>query len=417
MSQLIICGGKQLKGEIAVYGAKNHALKMLAASLLTQEPVELFNMPFVEDVVRMMEIMKDLGVSVQENDGTVKIQAQNLYTHELHKTLTPKVRASVLFVGPLLLRRGKAVLPYPGGCSLGRRPIDLLLKAFKALGADVHEREDEVKFSARKLKPATFVFPFVSHTTTEALMMTMALISGTSHIVNAAMEPEVVALAEFLNACGAKIKGAGSPEIVIEGVAQLRGGQAHIIPDRLEAGAFMAMAAATHSTIKITHCNPAHLAVPLYMMRSMQIDVETGPDWIEVKRAKEFRGVNITTHEYPGFPTDLQPPFTVALTQAKGMSMVHETIFEGRLFYVDKLNRMGANILLCDPHRVLVAGPKHLRGTRIESPDIRAGMAMVIAGLAAHGTTTIENIYQIYRGYYKIDERLAKLGADIKKIG
>jgi UDP-N-acetylglucosamine 1-carboxyvinyltransferase len=416
MAKFIINGGQTLKGEIAVNGAKNHALKMLAAALLIEEEVLLTNVPFVEDVVRMVEIMRDLGVSVEEvgEDG-LKIKAVKILKYELHEKLTPKVRASVLFVGPLLLRKGKAVLPQPGGCSLGRRPIDLFLKGFKALGADVNERENEVKFSARKLKPATFVFPFISHTATEALMMTMARIPGTSKIINAAMEPEVVALADFLNSCGAKITGAGSPEIKIEGVERLKGGSAKIIPDRLEAGSFMALAAATHSTIKITKCEPKHLAVPLYILKAMQIKVDVGEDWIEVHKEKSFRGVDITTHEYPGFSTDLQPPFTVALTQAKGMSMVHETIFEGRLFYIDKLNKMGANILLCDPHRIIVAGPKHLRGTSIESPDIRAGMAIVIAGLAAQGTTTIDNVYQIYRGHAKIDERLRGLGADITK--
>ncbi|MEK7168064.1 MAG: UDP-N-acetylglucosamine 1-carboxyvinyltransferase, partial [Patescibacteria group bacterium] len=250
---------------------------------------------------------------------------------------------------------------------------------------------------------------------TESMMMTACLAKGVTQIINAAMEPEITALADYLNACGAKISGAGTPEMIIEGVEKLGAGQYNLIPDRIEAGSLVVLGLLTGGKIRVTNCRPDHLEVAISLLQRAGADLEIGPDYILTKPSK-FKGIELKTHEYPGFPTDLQAPFVVLLTQALGQSLVHETIFEGRLFYTDKLTQMGADIIMCDPHRVVVNGITKLRGKKLESPDLRAGMALLIAGLIAEGTTTIENIYQIERGYEDIVARLQSLGAKIKKV-
>jgi UDP-N-acetylglucosamine 1-carboxyvinyltransferase len=247
-------------------------------------------------------------------------------------------------------------------------------------------------------------------------MMTAALANGKTVLKNAACEPEIPALAEYLNRCGAKISGAGTHTIVIEGVDKLGAGVYEVIPDRVEAGSFAILGALCGDPIRVTNCNPEHLEALLVMFDKMGVDYKTGADWLEVSHGKKMTAVDIVTHEYPGFMTDLQQPFTVLLTQATGVSMVFETIFEGRLFYVDKLIQMGAHIIICDPHRIIVNGPSQLVGRRLESPDLRAGFALVLAGLIAAGETVIDNIYQIDRGYEKIEERLRALGAEIERV-
>jgi UDP-N-acetylglucosamine 1-carboxyvinyltransferase len=247
-------------------------------------------------------------------------------------------------------------------------------------------------------------------------MMTATLAKGTTTLKNCAMEPEIKALADYLNKQGAKIKGAGSPTIIIEGVKKLSAGTFKIIPDRIETGSFAIMAAATKSEITITNCEPNHVLSLLAIFKKIGIDFEQGKDWIKIKPSKKFKPYNIKTHEYPGFPTDLQSPYTVLMTQASGLSIIHETIYDRRLLYVDMLSQMGANVIMCDPHRAVVNGPTPLHGKKLISPDIRAGIALIIAALIAKGETEIDNIYQIDRGYEKIDERLRKLGADIVRV-
>ncbi len=417
MSKFVIHGGKRLKGEIHVSGSKNAALPMLAASLMTAGTTTLTRVPAIEDIARMVEIMRDLGVDVAVRDQEQYIiTAHEIKTSKLSRDLAPKIRASLLFLGPLLYRTGEVTLPHPGGCALGKRSYDFFVNGFRKFGAAVHEGDDELIFKCKKFHPARFVFPKVSHTATEALMMVAAVTPGESELVNAAMEPEVMALAEHLSHAGARIAGAGTPTIKIFGVPELRAVQTEMIPDRIEAGTFAALAAATKSDLWIRGCNTAHLDVPLLMLERIGVKIEVLPDAIHVRPSSRIEAKDLTTREYPGFPTDLQPPFTVLLTQAKGVSLVHETIFDGRLFYTEKLNKMGANITLSDAHRAVVEGPTPLHGSTQESPDLRAGLALIIAALAAKGKSTIGNAYQIDRGYEKIEERLRAIGAEIERV-
>lgn len=419
MAHFLIQGQKKLSGEIAVTGAKNAALKFIAAALVCEGPVVLENVPEIDDVHRMLKLVAALGVSVAHDHEkhSVTLDATKISSCDITSDHARALRTSIMLVGPLLTRCGKVSIGYPGGCVIGRRPIDFYLQGYKKFGAIITEENEQFTFVTDKPQGMTFVFPFVSHVATETFMITAARIAGTTILKNSAMEPEVVALAEFLNSCGARITGAGTPTITIEGVAKLSGGMARIIPDRMEAGTFVILGALTKSKLRVTNCNPAHMDALLTHLEMVGAPFTVGPDWVETAEySHALKSVNLRTHEYPGFVTDLQAPFTVLLTQTHGMSLVHETIFEGRLFYTDLLNRMGAEIILCDPHRAIVQGPTALRGRKLESPDIRAGIAMVLAGLIAQGETVIGNIEQIDRGYENIDARLRALGADITRV-
>ncbi len=415
--RFVIKGGKRLKGEIKVNGAKNAALKILAATLLTDEECHISNVPQIEDIFRLLELLEDIGVEIKKKSkGIYRLTAKGINKTSLEPEIARKLKGSVLMTGPLLARFGQASFPRPGGCVIGQRPRDIFLDGFKSFGAKIKEKKDEYFLLASKLKGTKFVFPLVSVTATETMMLAGVLAKGKTNLFNAACEPEVVALADYLNQSGAKIKGAGTPYIEIEGVKYLKGGRCRIIPDRIEAGSFAILGAATNSPIKVVGLNPEHLEVLWFLFEKAGVNFEIGRNFVKIKPVKELKAVNIRTHEYPGFPTDLQAPFTVLMTQARGQSLVHETIFEGRLFYTDILNQMGANIIICDPHRVVVQGPTGLSGRHLTSPDIRAGIAMVIAGLMAKGESTIDNIYQIDRGYEKIEERIKELGGNIKRV-
>jgi UDP-N-acetylglucosamine 1-carboxyvinyltransferase len=419
MAYFRIKGQQPLSGEISVTGAKNAALKFIAAALICDGPVTLTNMPNIEDVRRMLKLVEKLGaeVSHDKENHIVKIDPRAMSNFEITAEMAKTIRTSIMLVGPLLVRFGKACIGYPGGCVIGRRPIDLYLKGYQRFGAEMKTEEDTFEFVAPTLRGMTFIFPIVSVVATETFLITAARAEGVTVLKNAAVEPEIVALAEFLNACGAKITGAGTPTITIEGVKALSGGEAAIIPDRIEAGTFVILGALARTRIRVTNCNPEHLENILLHLETIGVPFEVGDTWIETKPYDHvLRAMNVKTHEYPGFVTDLQAPFTVLLTQAKGLSLVHETIFEGRMFYTDLLTRMGAEITLCDPHRALVEGPHELSGRKIDSPDIRAGIGMVLAGLIAHGETIIGNIEQIDRGYENIDARLRALGADITRV-
>lgn len=415
MSKYIIEGGFKLSGEISVSGAKNEALKILAASVLSDKPCTITNFPDIEDTSRMLEILTDLGATVKREGKKVTIDTAGINKTEPDAHLVNKLRTSVMFAGPLLARFGKVTMAHPGGCVIGKRPIDMFLAGFKALGAKVEEHDSHYTLHAKKLVGARIVMPWVAVTATESLMMTATLAEGTTTIVNTAMEPEIPALADYLNSCGAKISGAGTPIITIEGVDKLSGGTCEIIPDRIEAGTFVIMSLLTDNDITIKDCHPKDLEVFLATLEKAGAKLEIGDSWIKTKSSK-LQAIEIRTHEHPGFPTDLQAPFTVLMTQAKGLSLIHEAIYDGRLFYTDKLSVMGANIIMCDPHRVIVSGPTPLMGKTLESPDLRAGMALVLAGLIAKGATTIDNIYQIERGYENVVGRLQALGAKIQKI-
>lgn len=418
MSKFIINGRKSLSGTISVNGAKNAALKLLPAALLCSGEVKINNLPDIEDVNRQIEIMKDLGVIFNQSGRTITISDTSVKKTELHPQLHQRVRTSILLAGPILLQKGEVNFPYPGGCVLGKRPIDYFLDSYKKFGVEVEEQPEGIKLKVQKLHAAKVVFPKISVTGTEAMIMFASRIPGTTTLINAAIEPEIPALANFLNNCGAKISGAGTSTITIEGVESLTGGEVDVIPDRIEAGTFVLLGLATGSELKVTGIVPEHLEVLWELLRKAGAKFDIGEDYVEVHKSPDLKAIakDLVTHEYPGLPTDLQPPMTVLMTQAKGNSLVFETIYEGRLFYIDVLNSLGAQILMCDPHRVLVTGPTKLTGKKIASPDIRAGIALVIAGLIAEGTTEIDNIYQIDRGYEKIDERLRLLGADIQRV-
>ena len=416
MSRFIIQGGNKLKGEIAVNGAKNAALKIIAAGLLSDKEITVNNVPNIEEVNRLLELCESLGSKVERQNGTLKMTTDKIGSSEMDRELVNKIRASVLLIGPVLLRTGEVKLPHPGGCAIGQRPIDIFLDGFRKFGAEVTENQDHYHFRAEKLKGMNFIFSKISVTATEVLMMTATLAEGRTVLKNAACEPEIPALAEYLNKCGAKISGAGTHTIVIEGVEKLTATSFEVMPDRVEAGSFAILGALCGDPIKVTNCIPEHLESLWVMFDKLGVDYKIGDDWVEVCQSEKLKATDIVTHEYPGFITDLQQPFTVLLTQAEGISLVHETIFEGRLFYTDKLKHMGANIIMCDPHRVIVNGPTKLYGRRLESPDLRAGFALVLAGLIAEGQTEIDNIYQIDRGYQNIEQRLQAVGADIKRV-
>lgn len=419
MAKFEILGGKKLNGEIQVSGAKNAALKAFAASLILDGQTSLSRVPQIEDIARMVEIMKDLGALVETlANGQYMVRGQSLQRTQLYPGLHQKLRASVLLVGPALLQKGEVYFTHPGGCLIGKRPIDFFLDGFRALGVSVDDDGEGYRLKARKLVGAKFVFPRISVTGTEALMTFAAKVPGRTELVNCAMEPEVAGLADFLNACGAKISGAGTSTIIIEGAASLRARPFAVMPDRIEAGTFAILGAAAGADIKVSGIVPEHLEVVWELLKKAGVNFSLGADFVELRGPQKLKAIakDLITHEYPGFPTDLQAPMTVLMTQAQGNSLIFETIYEGRLFYVDVLNSMGADILMCDPHRVLVSGPTKLYGRKIASPDIRAGIALLIAGLIAEGRTEIDNIYQIDRGYEKIEERLQKLGADINRI-
>lgn len=417
MSKLIITGQNSLSGEIKVSGAKNAALKLLAATVLTDEECHFRNVPDIVDVKIMIELLKDIGAEVEKkNKNEYSIRCTKISKIELNPNLVSKLRASVVMIAPMLVRLGEVKFPHPGGCIIGRRPIDIYLDNFKSLGAEVVRHNNFYHVKVKKLLGNKFIFPWISHTATESAVLAGTCASGKTILINAACEPEVSTLCDWLNQCGAKISGAGTNRIEIEGVKKLSGGTFSIIPDRIETGTFAILAAATHSAIKITNCNPSHLEVFWKMLEHSGVKFDIGKDFMYIKPSHQLSACEVRTHEYPGFVTDLQAPFTVLMTQASGTSLIHETIYEGRLFYTDILNRMGANIIMCDPHRVVVSGPTKLFGTKMESPDLRAGIALVIAALIAEGKSVIENIEQIDRGYENIDERLRALGAKIKRI-
>jgi len=418
MSKFIIKGPAKLSGEIKVGGAKNSALKIIPAAILSQKKIIIDNLPKIEDVHRSLELIEDLGGKVTALNNRCEITIENLKKNYLDSSFANKLRASIMFVGPILARTGEVRFPHPGGCVIGAgtRPIDLFIEGFKAMGAQVKLEDGAYHLIAKKLHGCEYFFTTISVTGTESLMMTAVLAKGKTILKNCACEPEIKVLADYLNEQGAKIQGAGTPTIAIEGVDKINAGNFTVIPDRIEAGTFAIMAAATNSEIKITDCIPEHIESLLSIFRKTNVKFETGENWIKIFKSKNILPYNIKTHEYPGFPTDLQSPYTVLATQAKGSSIIHETIYDRRLLYTDMLTQMGADIIMCDPHRVVVNGPTKLFGKKLTSPDLRAGIAMIIAGLIAQGDTEIDNIYQIDRGYENIDARLRSLGADIERI-
>lgn len=419
MEKFVIEGGQTLEGELLVSGSKNTATKLMAASLLFSSPVEFSNVPKIDDVARTGELLRKLGAIIDFDGAILKIDAGGVNRFQLDEEIAKNMRASIVFLGPLLARFGKAELPHPGGCVIGKRPIDFFIDGFNKLGAKFEEIDGLYKFAVENLIGTEIFLPFPSVTATETLMMAAILAAGDTVIKNAASEPEVQALAEFLIEGGADISGAGTNTISVKGRNEelLKRDRKifEIIPDRIEAGSFTVLGALAGNPLKISGCRPKHLESLIFQLESAGVKIERGENWLEVSKPEKLTATSVTTAVYPGFATDLQSPFAVLLTQAEGESKIFETVFEGRLNYLEELKRMGANIIPCDPHRAIIIGPAKLRGRSMESPDLRAGLAFIIAALIAEGRSEIHNIYHIDRGYAQIEKRLQSVGAKIER--
>lgn len=413
-----LSGARTLSGTVTVGGAKNAALKVMAASALFSDHVELRNVPEIEDVNRMAELLQGIGMTIERGTNTRTICLPQVLNSSLPFGPAQAMRSSIVLTGPLLARLGRVSFPNPGGCSLGNRPIDLFIDGFKRFGATVKEEgESYVVEAPHGLRGMEFFFKVQSHTGTETLMMAATLAQGTTVLKNCALEPEVKSLADFLNACGARIVGAGTPTITIEG-GSLLSSQSRFyetMPDRIETGSFMILGALAARELVIDGCVPQHVEIITEILRSAGVRVDVGERSVTVYGTSSLSAVNVRTHEYPGLPTDLQSPMAVLLTQARGESALFETIYEGRLGYTKDLVSMGARITPQDTHRVLIQGPASLSARTVKAPDLRAGMAFVIAAIVADGESIVENAYVIDRGYERITERLSAIGVDIRR--
>lgn len=422
MARFIIRGGRRITGEFRPVGNKNAILPMLAACLLTDEVVELHNIPLIEDVVSMLAILSDIGVSVEQKGRTLKLCAGRLRKQRLNRALCSQVRSSILFAGPLAARHGNAILYPPGGDVIGRRRLETHFLGLAALGIEV-SGTDHFTFRKKKLRGASVLLDEASVTATENVLMASTLAEGVTTIYNAACEPHVQDLGALLIKMGATISGLGTNRVLVKGVQNLRGAVHTVSPDYIEIGSFLAAAAATEGELAVHGVNPDHLGPILRSFETLGMSFRlTGGDLHLLPRRKlkvrtEF-GSSVPKIEdgpWPNFPSDLMSVAIVVGTQSQGTVLFFEKMFESRMYFVDRLIDMGAKIVQCDPHRVVVIGPEHLHAQPVASPDIRAGMAMLIAALSAKGTSVIDNAQVIDRGYERIEKRLAKLGADIER--
>lgn len=416
MEQYVIHGGNPLVGEVEIGGAKNAALAILAAAVMTDETVLIENVPDVRDTNILMQAMESIGVVVNRVDRhTVKINASQIHDLVIEDDFIKKIRASYYLLGALLGKYNKAEVALPGGCNIGSRPIDQHIKGFKALGADVRIEHGLIVTEAEHLKGSHIYMDVVSVGATINVMMAAAMADGMTIIENAAKEPHVVDLANFLNSMGANIKGAGTDVIRIRGVEKLHSTEYTIIPDQIEAGTFMFAAAATKGDITVKNVIPKHLESISAKLNEMGCDVEEEDDAVRVVAARPLSHTHVKTLPYPGFPTDMQPQIAVTLGLSVGTSIVTESIFENRFKYVDELSRMGATIKV-EGNTAIIDGVKRYTGASITAPDLRAGAALVIAALAAEGDSTVDDIHYIERGYENFPEKLRSLGAQIEKV-
>ena len=416
MEKLRICGGKRLKGRVRVSGAKNAAVAILPAALLTEETCIIDHLPYIDDVKVLAEILSELGAEVKlDSNGKISIDAADIKEYRVHYDLARRMRASYYLLGVLLGRFGKAEVSYPGGCEIGTRPIDQHIKGFEALGAKVELEHGVIKAYADKLVGNEIYLDVVSVGATINIMLAAVKAEGVTTIVNAAKEPHVVDVANFLNRMGANVKGAGTDVIRIKGVDKLYGCEYTIIPDQIEAGTFMIAAAATGGDVIVDNVIPKHLEAVTAKLLEMGVEVIEGEDSIRVIARGRPRKVNIKTQPYPGFPTDLQQPMSALLTIAEGTSIITENVWESRFKHLEELARMGAKVKIED-RIAIIEGVDHLTGAPVVASDLRAGAALVIAGLIARGVTEISNVKYIDRGYEKIEEKLVRLGADICRV-
>src|SRR5262245_616455 len=416
MDKLRIKGGNVLEGQIRVSGAKNSALPAMTASLLTKDEVILENLPFVNDIFTTRRLLRELGATVEfEEDHAARLHAQKILSPEAPYDLVKTMRASVLVLGPLLARTGRARVSLPGGCAIGARPINLHIQGLQKLGATVRTEHGYVEASTERLSGAEIQFDRISVTGTENLMMAATLASGKTVLQNAACEPEVVDLASLLTDMGAHICGAGTPTITIEGVKELKGTRHRIIPDRIEAGTFLTAGAINSGNLEITHINPAHLGTIIQKLRDVGVRIEAGAASVTVQGNGHLQSADVATKEYPGFATDMQAQYMALMTQSVGTSVITENIFENRFMHASELMRMGADIRI-DGARAIVTGKTRLSGATVIASDLRASASLVIAGLVADGTTIIDRVYHLDRGYERIEEKLRSVGAHIERL-
>ena len=415
MQKIVIRGGARLEGEVRVSGSKNAALPILASSLLAGGRSIYKNVPALGDVRTMGRLLGRLGAGVSETvKGVAHVDTADIASHEAPYDLVKTMRASVLVLGPLVARYGRARVSLPGGCAIGARPIDQHLKGLAAMGARIDLEHGYVNARARRLRGATIVFDVVTVTGTENLMMAAALARGRTTLENAAREPEVEELGRVLNKMGARVRGAGTSLVTVEGVDELHPIEHSVIPDRIEAGTLLVAAAITRGDVLVRDCLPEHLEAVIAKLRAAGAEIVAEGDGIRVRGKSEFRPADISTQPFPGFPTDMQAQFMVLMTRARGQSVLAETIFENRYMHVPELQRMGADIVV-EGRTAVVRGPSKLTGATVMATDLRASACLVLAGLIAEGKTEILRIYHLDRGYDRLDKKLRALGADVRR--
>ena len=415
MNSLVIRGGQKLSGEIEVSGSKNIALAILSAVVLAEEPVVLHNVPKISDTEIKAQLLEVFGAKIRWAGTSLHVDCSNLRAGEADEEMVRSIRTSFYMVGPLLARIGRLKMPAPGGCMIGARPVDLHLKGLHALGAQIELDGGVYRANAQKLMGTEVYLDKPSAGATQHVMSTAALAHGTTTITNAAMEPEIVALGDFLNRIGAKVEGAGTSSITIQGKQSLGGGEFNIPADRIQAGTFLLAGAITGGDVTVTNILPEDQTAVVNKLREAGAMIEQGGDWVRVGAPSRLEAVNITTMPHPGFPTDMQQPMAAALSVANGLSTVTETIYESRTGHISELNRMGARIRQ-DGHSATIQGVSELRGATVYSSDLRAGAALCLAGLVAKGETIVKNIHFIDRGYESIENSLKSLGADISRV-
>lgn len=414
MDEIVITGGNRLRGEVRISGAKNSALPILASTILGGGECVITNVPRVVDVLTMGKLLGILGAQVSHEANRAVIKADVIHSTEAPYDLVKTMRASVLVLGPLLARWGEAKVSLPGGCAIGSRPVNLHLAGLAKLGADISIEHGYITARAKRLKGARIYCDATTVTGTENLMMAASLAEGTSVIENAAKEPEIVDLAEFLIKRGARITGAGTDVLTIEGVRELHGADHEVIPDRIEAGTHLVAGAITDGDITITHCRPVHLEAVLMKLREAGADIQVEAQTVRIKRNGRLKGTDVRTLPFPGFPTDMQAQMVALMALTEGTSVVTETVFESRFMHVEELRRMGADIRV-EGNRLIVTGRPTLTGAPVMASDLRASAGLILAGLAAEGETEVQRVYHLDRGYERIEEKLRAVGANIER--
>ncbi len=412
MSSYIIQGGEKLQGEVKISGSKNAALPIMAASILNGGITKLYNVPNIHDTQKMIEILKLLGCKIKKKENKIIIDSSKVERYEIPEDLMREMRSSVILAGGIVGKYRRATFSYPGGCDIGARPIDLHLKAFEKLGINISENYGKIECKCDKIVGTKIDLDFPSVGATENTILAACLAEGTTTINNVAREPEIIDLQKFLNRMGAKVKGAGTNTIEIQGVKRLKDVDYNIMPDRIEAGTFLVAGAITEGKIKLLNADATQIQPVINKLEEANCKIEIEKDYIELIAPKRLKAVDIKTMPYPGFPTDMQAVFTAAMTKAKGTSVIVENIFENRYKYTQELIRMGAKITI-EGRTAVVKGVKKVQGTTVKATDLRGGAAMVILGLSARGITEVDNIHYILRGYEKLEKKLENLGAKI----